>query len=71
MNEFENERYIDGLERFYKKGVDIFVDDIYSSTRDEWYRILQINDKTTYYMADFIDDKSGKLKEIRFKKIKN
>lgn len=62
--------YLDGLERFKNKGVHIYVDGKSSSSKEEWYKVLMVCDSSTYYMADFIDDYEGNLKEIRFNKIK-
>lgn len=70
MDKQSKEKYIDGLERFFKKGVEIFINNKYSSSREEWFEILQVKENdTSYYVADFIDDGSGKLREIRFNKI--
>ena len=70
LSKKDRETYVKGLEHFKDKGVSIFVDGKYSSSKKEWYKILKVCDKESYYMADFVDDVSGKLKEIRFNKIK-
>ncbi len=69
LSEKDSNVYIEGLARFRDKGVRIFVDGKYSSSKNEWYKMLKVCDNGAYYMADFIDDVSGQLKEIRFNKI--
>ena len=70
LSEKDTRVYLEGLERFKNKGVNIYVDGVYSSSKIEWSKVLKVCDSTTYYIADLIDDYEGNLKEIIFNKIK-
>lgn len=70
LSEEELYTYFDTLEHFQDKGINIFVDDKCSSSKKDWIKVLELCENEIYYMADFIDDQIGNLKEIRFNKIK-
>lgn len=66
----QQERYLDGLKRFRKKGIPIYIDGK-ESEDEELERILEICEDGAFYMGDYVGADKGCLKEIRFDKVYN
>lgn len=65
--EEEQRTFIEGLERYRKRGVRILIDG--RECRPEDYRRLFACEGRCFYMGDYIGDETGKLKEIHFDRV--
>ncbi len=64
----QQQRYLEGLRRYYNKGIPIYIDGKLS-TEDEWSRIFETREDGGFYMGDYVGAEEGCLKEIRFDRI--
>ena len=69
LNEKERQMYLEGLKRYHRKGIPIYIDDE-ELEESEWSRIFEIQEDGSFYMSDYVGAESGKLTEIRFDKVK-
>lgn len=59
--------FIDGLERYRKRGIRILIDGRVCQPSE--YSRLFIREGRAFYMGDYISDESGKLREIHFDRV--
>ncbi|MFR1833274.1 MAG: hypothetical protein ACLSX5_08960 [Lachnospiraceae bacterium] len=64
----QQQRYLEGLRRYYSKGIPIYIDGKLS-TEAEWRRIFETREDGGFYMGDYVGAEEGCLKEIRFDRI--
>lgn len=67
----KEEQCLAGLKRYREQGITICVDGEELPEKD-WSKIFEVREDNSFYMADYIsDEKTGKLKEIRFDRVYN
>ena len=59
--------FLEGLERFRRRGIPIFIDGREMMPRD--YGRLFVCEGRNFYMGDYVPGADGKLKEIRFDRV--
>ena len=64
----QQQRYLDGLRRYYKRGIPIYIDGKLS-TEAEWHKLFEAREDGGFYMGDYVGADEGCLKEIRFDRI--
>ena len=68
--EEKQSEFINGLKRYEKKGIPVFIDGRKAQEQD-WEKIFQVQEDGSFYMSDFIGIEDGALKEIHFDKVYN
>ena len=69
LSEKERQAYLEGLKRYHRKGIPIYIDDE-ELAESEWDRIFEIQEDGSFYMSDYVGADTGRLTEIRFDKVK-
>ena len=69
LSEKERQADLDGLKRYHRKGIPIYIDDE-ELEESEWGRIFEIQEDGSFYMSDYVGADTGRLTEIRFDKVK-
>ena len=64
----QQQRYLEGLRRYYNRGIPIYIDGKLS-TEAEWRKIFETREDGGFYMGDYVGAEEGCLKEIRFDRI--
>ncbi len=64
----QQQRYLEGLKRYYNRGIPIYIDGKLS-TETEWCKIFETREDGGFYMGDYVGADEGCLKEIRFDRI--
>lgn len=64
----QQQRYLEGLKRYYNRGIPIYIDGKLS-TETEWRKIFETREDGGFYMGDYVGADEGCLKEIRFDRI--
>lgn len=74
MEEMERRRreqqniFLEGLERYRKKGVPILIDGK-ECTPEDYRKIFEVREDGSFYMGDYIGAETGGLKEIHFDRV--
>ena len=64
----QQQRYLEGLRRYYNKGIPIYIDGKLSTEAD-WSKIFEVKEDGGFYMGEYVGAEEGCLKEIRFDRI--
>lgn len=70
-DEVNKTNYLKGLKRCQNQGASIIIDGE-RIPEQEWEKIFEVREDNSFYMADYItDEKTGKIREIRFDRVYN
>lgn len=62
-------RYLKNLRKFHKQGVRVLIDGR-EETENNWNRLFRVSDDGGFYMADFVEETEGGVREIRFDRVR-
>lgn len=61
-------RYIEGLRKCRRQGIRVLIDGEEVSEK-RWYSLFGVADDGGFYMADFVTEPEGQVREIRFDRV--
>lgn len=61
-------RYLEGLRKCRRQGIRVLIDGEEASEK-RWHSLFGVSDDGGFYMADFITEPEGRVKEIRFDRV--
>ena len=61
-------RYLEGLRKCKKQGIRVLIDGEEASEK-RWYSLFGVADDGGFYMADFVTEPEGQVREIRFDRV--
>ena len=62
-------KFVEGMMRYPEMGIAVYIDDKIPEEQSDWDKLTVIREDNRFYMADFVEDQEGCLKEIRFDKV--
>ncbi len=62
-------KFVEGMMRYPEMGIAVYIDDKIPEEQSDWDKLTVIREDNRFYMADFVEDQKGGLKEIRFDKV--
>ena len=62
-------KFVEGMMRYPEMGIAVYIDDKIPEEQSDWDKLTVIREDNRFYMADFVEDQDGGLKEIRFDKV--
>ena len=65
----ERRKFVEGMKRYPEIGIAVYIDDEIPESQSDWDKLTVIREDNQFYMADFVEDEFGGLKEVRFDKV--